>query len=79
MAQTHVLTNGHGDYMTESAQWDQLSEKQKSALRLSKQNTSQYKIEDQLYCQQAYFINTLNKRKRSSKTPLITLVELQHF
>ena len=27
MAQTHILTDGYGDYMTESAQWGRFSEK----------------------------------------------------
>ena len=27
MAQTHILTNGHGDSMTELAQWGRFSEK----------------------------------------------------
>ena len=69
MAQTHILTYGHGDNMTESAQWDQLSEKQKSVLRLLNKIGVNVRLRTSFTA----------SRKRSSKTLLITLVELQKF
>ena len=41
--------------------------------------TSQWKKEDQIYCQQVYFFYTLNKWKISLKIPLISLMEIKYY